>query len=61
MYTEFTRFVIAGCHHAAAFRRAADGYGLAAQGRVVAHFDGGVETVAVAMNYFSLSRLFLRA
>ena len=61
MNAKFARFVVAGCHHAAAFWRTANGYGFTAQRGIVSHFDGGIKTIAVAMNNFALPRLVLLA
>ena len=49
------RLVIAGGDHPAAIRRTAHGQRLALQARVVTHLDGGVETVAIHMDDFSLT------
>ncbi|MCY1534368.1 hypothetical protein D9M68_697380 [compost metagenome] len=55
-HAERTRFVVAGGDHPAPVGRAAHGHRPAAQRRVVAHLDRGVETVAVAMDDLALDR-----
>jgi len=45
-----SRLVTAGGDHTALRRRPAHGQGDAAQAGIVAHFDGGVETIAIAMD-----------
>ena len=44
------RFVVAGSNDAAAFYRAAHGYGMTRQCRVIAYLDGGKKTVAISMD-----------
>ncbi|MNS95791.1 hypothetical protein D3C72_1300630 [compost metagenome] len=51
------RFVIAGGDHPAPVRRTTHRQRLAGQTRVIAHLDGGVETVAVNVDDFSLSHV----
>jgi hypothetical protein len=47
------RLIVTGRHYSALVDAAADRDGQLAQGRVIAHLDGGVEAVAVAVDDFS--------
>ena len=47
MHPEMTGRIIAGGDNAASVRVAPDGHGTMTQGRVITHFHGGIEAVAV--------------
>jgi hypothetical protein len=61
MDAEAARRVIAGGDDAALQGAAAHGHGQVAQGGIVAHLDGGIETVAIAMDDLSKQSLQAQA
>jgi hypothetical protein len=56
MNAEFTRWIIARRNHAAPICRTAHRQRQFAPFGVVAHFDGGIKTIAVDMDDFSLNK-----
>jgi hypothetical protein len=56
MHAKATGFVITGGHHTALVGAAADGHWQQAQGWIVAHLDGRIKTIAIAVNDFALTR-----
>jgi hypothetical protein len=56
-HTVCPRLVVAGGDHPTPIRRATDRQGFTSQTRVITHLDGGVETVTIDVDDFSLGHI----